>query len=316
MNILLAVCGSISAYKSLDLARNLIKSGHNVRIILTQGAAEFVLPQTFSYLGAEKIYQAASDFKHSSNKSILHIELTQWADILLIAPLSANTLSAMAQGLCNDLLTSVCLAWDKQKPILLFSAMNTRMFEHPLIQKNLNTLKSLPWCFAHPPTEGLLACGDQGIGKLPTPELIQDFTESFSLKNARHKKILITTGATIAPLDPIRYLTNPSSGITGFHLASKALRSGHEVCLIAGRYATTRLEHLLEHPRYKLYRIETAEDLFAKVREEFPSCHAYISAAAIGDIAFESVSPKKIKKINPSRLSPHTPNPRCPGVRT
>ena len=293
MNILLAITGSISAYKAIELCRLFVKEGHNVKVILSRGALEFVKPKLFSYLGAEAVHEPMDDFKYT--EGVLHVELAKWADTFLVAPLSANTLSKFAVASADDLLTSLFLAYPKEKPMLLFPAMNTQMWTNPIVQKNVETLGLLKNLFIHPPANGLLACGDEGAGKLPEIETIFHFTESFSLKQST-KNILITTGATISPLDPVRYMTNASSGKTGLFLAKEALRQGHQVKVIAGKYATTLLETLREHPNFSLERVVTTGDMEEAVGHSFKDCDIYISSAAIGDIEFDLKEGKLKKK--------------------
>lgn len=305
MRILLGICGSIAAYKSYDLARSLVKEGHKVRVILTQGALHFVKPEVFSYLGIERVYLPQEDFAfpHTSSPqdlqgTVLHIELSKWAEKMAIVPLTANTLAKLAQGLASDLLSSVFLSLEQTKPILLFPAMNTQMYLHPFTQENLahtKKLKSLNQVYFGCPESGELACGDIGIGKLPDLEKIIQHILYFSLNSHHIKKILITTGATIAPIDPVRYITNPSSGLTGLIIAQQALAQGHQVEVIAGKYATSRLDLLNGLPRFSLKRVITTQEMQIAVMERFDNCDAYISPAAISDLEF-TPSPIKLKK--------------------
>jgi phosphopantothenoylcysteine decarboxylase/phosphopantothenate--cysteine ligase len=300
MKILLSVCGSISAYKSLDIARGLVNNGHQVKVVLTRGARQFVLPEVFTYLGVEDVYLDDADFNH---KNVLHIDLARWCDVLVIAPLSANTLSRLAQGGASDLLSSIFLAIEPEKTIAVFPAMNSLMLKHPFTEENfsqLKKLKTLNNVFISLTNAGVLACNEIGAGKLPHVEeiiaLIPTLKAPFNLE-AKRKKIVITTGATIAPLDPVRYLTNSSSGITGYHLAVAALRHGHEVVVIAGKNAVNELDYLAKHPFYKLIRVTTVVEMHQAVHAELKNANAYLSAAAISDIEFE-ISTEKIKKEN------------------
>lgn len=292
--ILLAVTGSISAYKSYDILRGLVKEGHQVKVILTVGAAKFIKSETFAYLGAEAVYTSEDDFNLQANQgNILHIELRKWMNLLVIAPASANTIAKLAGGFCSDLLTSVFLA-NRKKQVLIFPAMNTEMFKHPIQQSNLNKLNDLDHIFVHPPTEGLLACQDTGEGKLPDVSTIVDFTLTYPLEN-RKNKVLITTGATNAPLDPVRFLTNPSSGKTGYELAKYYLAHGNQVCLVYGKHSTIPVTNLNHHPNLKLYGVHTTEEMYQAVNSEFETSDVYISSAAISDIKFHHED-SKIKK--------------------
>jgi phosphopantothenoylcysteine decarboxylase/phosphopantothenate--cysteine ligase len=246
----------------------------------------------------EDVYLDDADFNH---KNVLHIDLARWCDVLVIAPLSANTLSRLAQGQANDLLSSIFLAIEPEKAIAVFPAMNSLMLKHPFTEENfsqLKKLKTLNNIFISLTNAGVLACNEIGAGKLPHVEeiiaLIPTLKAPFNLE-AKRKKIVITTGATIAPLDPVRYLTNSSSGITGYHLAASALKHGHEVVVIAGKNAVNELDYLAKHPFYKLIRVTTVNDMHQVVHAELKNASAYLSAAAISDIEFE-ISSDKIKK--------------------
>lgn len=298
MKILLGVCGSISAYKSLDIARGLVNQGHQVKVILTHGAQKFVVPEVFTYLGVEDVYLPEDDFKF---KNVLHIDLTRWCDSLVIAPLSANTLSRLVHGAASDLLSSVFLAIEPSKTIAVFPAMNSLMLKHPFVEENfleLKKLKTLNNVFVSETNSGVLACNEVGSGKLPDVseiiELIPTLKAPFN-KSLERKKVVISTGATLSPLDPVRYLTNSSSGITGYHLAVAALKKGYEVSVIAGKNAVVKLDLLVKHPNYTLTRITTVNEMHQAVHRELKNAHAYLSAAAISDVDFET-SPEKMKK--------------------
>jgi phosphopantothenoylcysteine decarboxylase/phosphopantothenate--cysteine ligase len=297
MRILLGVSGSISAYKALDIARGLFKSGHEVKIILTNGALKFVVPEVFTYLGALDVYQSQDDFTH---KNVLHIDLARWCDVFVVAPASANTLSRLAQGQASDLLSSVFLALEPHKNTLLFPAMNTNMLSHPFTQANMDDikkLKSLNNLFICATDAGILACEEVGLGKLPSAEEIIELIPTLikPLKFPEQKTVLVTTGATIVPLDPVRYLTNSSSGITGYYLAEAALKEGHKVVMVAGAHSTAKLNLFSKHPHFKLIRAKTVEDMKNAVLSEIDNADLYISSAAISDIEFD-MSDEKIKK--------------------
>ena len=306
MNILIGVCGSVSAYKMLDVVRNLTQSGHTVRVVMTESAKKFVVPQSFHYLGAEAVYMAEDDFKPSENNTtFLHIELARWCDKLVVAPLTANTLAKLAHGEASDLLSSVFITMSQDRPILIFPAMNSRMLDHPFTRRNLarlQKLKSLPQILVHPTGTGVLACGEKGQGKLASVEEIVTWTEVFQYHPHPGKNILITTGATLSPLDPIRYLTNASSGLTGLYLAKECLKEGHQVHVLAGRYATEQLDILSNFPRFKLERVSTTGDMKRLVEKAWKSSDVYISSAAINDIEFAHSQEKMKKSSIPSHL--------------
>ncbi len=301
MKIALCVTGSISAYKAYDLTRLYVKAGHHVRVILSRGALEFIQPKTFSYLGAEKVYGPEDDFTSQDIEGgegpVLHINLVKWADTMVVAPLSANTLSDFAYGKASSLMTSLFLAWDNQKPLLVFPAMNTKMLDHPFTQGNLEKLKTLPYVFVGATASGTLACGDIGAGKLEDIETIFALTESYSLQRT-DQTLLLTTGATLAPLDSVRYLTNASTGKTSIPFITQSLARGIKTIVIAGQNATKELERFAHHPLYSLTRVTTTDDMYHAVHKHFKDADLYISTAAIGDFYFPQASGEenKLKK--------------------
>lgn len=314
MNVLIGVCGSIAAYKAFDLVRGLAKSGLHVRVILTQGALEFVRPQVFKHLGAEAVYFAQDDhngdkslFDGLESKQVLHIALARWAHKFIAAPVTANTFNKLGSGLADDLLTCAFLALKPEIPKLLFPAMNPAMWENIIVKKNYDVLASLPNTFVHDTSSGEMVCGEYGDGKLASVDEMLQLAETWD-KPSNSKELLITTGATIAPLDPVRFLTNSSTGETGFILSLVALKLGYRVHLVAGKNSTKKLELLSSHPRFHLTRINTTEEMKQVVLNKFPTCSAYISSAAIGDFHFDS-SNTKIKKDKLSQSLPIKPSP-------
>ncbi|EQC47151.1 bifunctional phosphopantothenoylcysteine decarboxylase/phosphopantothenate--cysteine ligase CoaBC [Bacteriovorax sp. Seq25_V] len=298
MRILLGVCGSIAAYKTYDLARGLQKEGHEVKVVLTKGASEFVQAKLFKYLGVKEVYEYSDDFKNLTD-SILHIELAKWAEHLAIFPASANTISKLAMGQCDDLLTSTFMAKRTDTIVSIYPAMNTFMWTHPITKENIDLIQRLYIAkniFIHPPSEGLLACGDEGSGKAPDIQKVINCISAINPSiDSNSPLCLINTGATIAPIDPVRYVTNSSTGITGFQLAKEALKRGYRVVLIAGKNATSKIEDLAFLPGFESYRITTTRDMREKVLEYFDKADFYISSAAISDIEF-SPSEQKLKK--------------------
>lgn len=297
MRILLGVSGSISAYKAIDIARELFKKDHEVKVILTDGALKFVVPEVFTYLGVQNVYKSQDDFLH---KNVLHIDLARWCDVFVIAPASANTISRLAQGQASDLLSSVFLALEPHKNTLMFPAMNSNMLAHPFTQQNiadLKKLKTLQNFFVSPTDAGILACEEVGLGKLPSVnEIVQMIPAMIKpLSGPDQKTVLITTGATIVPLDPVRYLTNSSSGITGFYLAEAALTMGHKVVMVAGLNATEKLNLFSKHPNFSMARVSTVDEMKNAVHANLDKADLYISSAAISDIEFDT-APEKIKK--------------------
>lgn len=302
MKILLGVTGSIACYKSFDLARNLINKGFKVRVILTKGALNFIRPELFKYLGADEVYSYEDDFNlektSQSQSSVLHVELAKWADKIAIYPASANTISRMAMGQASDLLSSVYLAKREQTQTIIFPAMNTYMYTHPITMENMNLLQRLSKAgntTIISPSSGKLICHDEGQGKLQPVEVATDLIETIS-HISETKKVLLTTGATIAPIDPVRYVTNPSSGLTGYELTKVYLELGMKVHVLAGKYATKDLENLKLHPNFSMIRLNTTEQMFEQVKNIISEFDIYISAAAISDINFKIASEKLKKK--------------------
>ncbi len=303
MNILLGITGSIACYKSFDVARQLVKNGHKVKVLLTRGALEFIKPDTFRYLGVEAVYLPTDDFRPghlSKDSTVLHIELVKWADKLAIAPASANTISRLASGITNDLLTSVFLALGK-KPVLIFPAMNTEMWANERIQEHKKKLESLSHVGLINPASGLLACGDIGAGKFPDVGAVVDLIETFDPTHKKSKKVVITAGATASPLDPVRYLTNPSSGKMGMSVAKAFLASGYEVTVLAGHQCLHEIENLKGHPNFKLIKTPTTALMKEAALRTFPDSDLYISTGAIADIEFDPANIKlKKETMGPS----------------
>jgi len=292
MKILVGITGSIAAYKSYEVVRGLVNRGHAVKVILTKGAEEFIRGKVFLYLGAEQVYYHHDDFNHAG---VLHVTLRDWADRIIVAPLSSNSLNKIAQNLCDDLLSTVVSARLPGKPLILFPAMNTQMLEKNLMA--IDKLKRKPDIFIHPTQSGELACGEIGNGKLSSIENIIDVSENYYPEKANSRHVVITTGATIEPMDPVRYLTNAANGLTGFYLAAEAMARGDRVTVIAGKNSTERLDHLQHLPQFTLHRVTTAEEMLALVKNEMPAMDVFIAAAAVSDFSFKTNS-QKIKRTN------------------
>lgn len=297
MKCILAVTGSIACYKAYDVARGLVKRGHQVKVVLTAGALEFIKPDTFNYLGVEAVYLPTDDFNPallSKGQTVLHIELAKWADKLVIAPLSANTLGRLNLGLNNDLLGSLFLAFGK-KPVLMFPAMNTQMLNQVRVQKHLEELSSQTHISIVNPVAGLLACGDIGAGKFPEVAAVIDLIETLDGTKQQNKKVIVTAGATVAPLDPVRYLTNPSTGKMGLAVAKAFLQQGYKVTVLAGHHCTPDVDFLAGHPNFTLAKTPTTALMRDAAVKMFPEADLYISTGAIADIEFD-VAAEKIKK--------------------
>jgi phosphopantothenoylcysteine decarboxylase/phosphopantothenate--cysteine ligase len=233
-NIVLAITGGIAAYKSAIFARLLIKAGFDVRVIMTTGAQAFITPLTLQALTGNEVHVSLLD--EQAEAGMGHIELAKWADLIVIAPASANTLARLAMGMADDLLTTVCLA--TTAPVIIAPAMNQQMWAHPAVNLNVQTLRDMNYQIIQP-ASGEQACGDVGAGRLPEPEQLLDEVLLFQAMNTTPqllagKRVVITAGPTVEAIDPVRYLSNHSSGKMGFALARACVAAGAEVVLIAG----------------------------------------------------------------------------------
>lgn len=233
-NIVLAITGGIAAYKSAIFARLLVKSGFDVRVIMTTGAQAFITPLTLQALTGNEVHVSLLDEKAEAGMG--HIELAKWADLVVIAPASANTLARLSMGMADDLLTTVCLA--TTAPVLIAPAMNQQMWAHPAVTLNVQTLRDMNYQIIEP-ASGEQACGDVGAGRLPEPEQLLAEVLLFTAMQTTPqllagKRVVITAGATVEAIDPVRYLSNHSTGKMGFALARACVAAGAEVILIAG----------------------------------------------------------------------------------
>ncbi|PKZ69464.1 bifunctional phosphopantothenoylcysteine decarboxylase/phosphopantothenate--cysteine ligase CoaBC [Moraxella osloensis] len=233
-NILLGITGGIAAYKSASFARLLIKNGYDVRVIMTASAQAFITPLTLQALTGNPVHIDLLD--ETAELGMGHIELAKWADLLIIAPATANTIAKLAMGIADDLLTTVCLA--TTAPILLAPAMNQQMWQHPSVKLNLQTLTDYDYEIIHP-ASGEQACGDIGEGRLPEPEQLLEYVQYFIARQVTPqvlagKNVTITAGPTIEAIDPVRYLSNHSTGKMGFALAKACRNAGARVTLIVG----------------------------------------------------------------------------------
>ena len=285
-NILIGVTGGIAAYKVVEVASRLKKLGANVRVMMTGSATEFVSPRTFQEITGNAVF--VEMFGDAAHFHVAHVALADFADLVLIAPATANFLAKAAHGIADDLLTTTILASDK--PLLIAPSMNTKMFLNPSTQENLRILKSRGVRILEP-ASGNLACGTVGKGRLPEPEEICAAVEKFfAPKILVGKKILVTAGGTIEAIDPVRYIGNRSSGRMGYEIAKSAANHGAEVVLISGKSE-------LEPPDgLKFVKVESAVEMREKVLSEFDSVDAVIMSAAVADYRVKNISEQKIKK--------------------
>jgi phosphopantothenoylcysteine decarboxylase/phosphopantothenate--cysteine ligase len=288
VKVVLGVSGGIACYKAVELVRLLIKAGFAVQVIMTRGAIEFVTPLTFQTLSGNPV--ATESFSLTQESEIGHIQLADSADLVVIAPATANIIGKVANGIADDLLTTVIMA--TQAPVLIAPAMNIHMYENPILQENLRKLVRVGYHLMEP-AEGFLACGYEGKGRLPDPETIFDQIERLVKKpDLEGEKFLITAGPNREAIDPVRYISNRSSGKMGYALARAALRRGAEVTLVSGPTA-------LQPPHgARVVPVITAAEMRAAVIKEFASCTAVIMAAAVADYRPTLDSRHKIKRGN------------------
>lgn len=291
--IVLGVTGGIAAYKAAELTSSLVKSGHDVHLILTKAALDFITPMTLQTLSKNPVWL---DEPHLEKKDYVpHIDLAEKADLLAIVPATANTLAKIAHGIADNLLTATVLA--TKAPVLLAPAMNVNMYLNPVTQENLQKLRRLGYHIVDP-EEGILACGAVGKGRLAAMPKILEAIENllYPKQDFLGKKVLVTAGGTREALDPVRYIGNRSSGKMGFALAEEARKRGAEVILIAG--AVT-----VEPPAGVTYiKVERAAEMREAVLQYFPQAHVVLKAAAVADYAPVQTAKQKIKK-NGDRLT-------------
>ena len=284
--ILLIICGGISAYKSLELIRLFKKNGACVKTILTKNAKEFVTPLSISSLSQEKVYDDI--FSAENEAEMDHISLSRWADAVLVAPITANTISKVASGNAEDLASTVLLASNKQ--IFLAPAMNVRMWEHPSTKENILKLKSFGYKIIGPEI-GDMACGEYGEGKMTEPnEIVNTLKNYFSnLDKNKKLKALVTAGPTNEYIDPVRFITNKSSGKQGYEIAKCLRDNGFDTTLISGKTSIKPLDGV------NFVSVETAEEMFKESLNNLPTDVAIFSAA-VSDFKVKNYKSTKIKK--------------------
>lgn len=286
--LLLGISGGIAAYKTAFLARLLVKAGAEVRVVMTEGAKAFVQPLTFQALTGHPVHDTLLDPEAEAGMG--HIELARWADLVLIAPASADLMARLAAGLANDLLTTLCLA--TTAPVHLAPAMNQAMWQHPATQRNAAQLQQLGYTLI-PPAVGEQACGDVGPGRMPEPEALLEWVEAFfqpAEQPASGLCITITAGPTREALDPVRYLSNHSSGKMGYALAATAAKLGARVQLVSGPV------ELPAPAGVTRIAVNTALDMQAACENLRAETDLFIACAAVADYRAEAIAGQKIKK--------------------
>jgi phosphopantothenoylcysteine decarboxylase/phosphopantothenate--cysteine ligase len=285
-NILVCVSGGIAAYKVVDVVSRLKKLNANVNVIMTKSATNFVAPLTFQTLSQN--FVNVDMFEEPKTWEVEHISLAEKADLVLIAPATANVIGKIANGIADDMLTTVVMA--TKAKVIFAPSMNTHMYMNPIVKENMEKLKAYGYEFINA-NVGLLACGTYGEGRMAEPaEIVEYLKNSFYDKDLKGKKIVITAGPTIEPLDPVRYMTNFSSGKMGYALAKMAKNRGGDVVLITGP------TNLCPPSGVKVVNINTTREMLNAIEKEFDDCHVLIKAAAPLDYRPETVSDKKIKK--------------------
>ena len=284
--ILLIISGGISAYKSLEIIRSLKKRGAKVKTILTKSAKEFVTPLSVSSLSHEKVYDDLFNVENESEMN--HISLSRWSDVILVAPATANTISKLSNGLSDDLASTVILASDKD--IFLAPAMNVRMWEHPSTKENLKKLKNFGYKIIGP-EKGDMACGEFGEGKMTEPNEIIKKIDYYFINLSKNKKLkaLVTAGPTREYIDPVRFITNRSSGKQGFELAKSLSKKGFVTTLISGP------TNLKAEKDINFIKVETAQQMFKATQDSLPADVAIFSAA-VSDFKIKENNKNKIKK--------------------
>lgn len=298
-HILLGISGGIAAYKSADLVRRLREAGAEVRVVMTEAAQELITPLTFQALSA---YPVCVDWQQAtSNFAMDHIALARWADVVLIAPATADCLAKLAHGLASDVLTTLCLA--TKAPLAVAPAMNQQMWQHPATQANVQCLlKRGVRLFG--PGSGSQACGDEGLGRMLEPlQLVTELAGLFAGNDLQGLRFMVTAGPTQEAIDPVRYISNHSSGKMGYALAQAAANAGAEVTLISGP------TQLCCPSKVTCVPVVTAEQMHAAVMARIAACDIFIAAAAVADYRCATVAGQKLKKSPGNLELTLTPNP-------
>ncbi|MCL3788113.1 bifunctional phosphopantothenoylcysteine decarboxylase/phosphopantothenate--cysteine ligase CoaBC [Ruminococcus bromii] len=288
-NIILGVTSSIAAYKSANVASALVKKGCNVNVLMTENATNFINPLTFEELTKHKCI--IDTFDRNVQYNVAHISLAVSADAFIIAPASANVIGKIANGIADDMLTTTVMAC--KCPVIISPAMNTNMYENLIVQDNIAKLERFGYIIV-PPAEGRLACGTIGKGKMPDEQVLLDYLERAlsDKQDFKGKRVLVTAGPTQESIDPVRYITNHSSGKMGYAVARQAMLRGAEVTLVSGKV------NLPPVPFVKMIYITTAEDMYNAVTAEFENTDIVIKAAAVADFRPKRIADDKLKKAD------------------
>ena len=286
-NILLGVTGGIAAYKAVEIVSRLRKAGAAVHVIMTEGATKFVAPLTFREISGNPVVHTMWDEPKTWN--VEHIALAQWADCFVIAPATANMIGKIASGIADDMLSTTVMA--ATSPVMIAPAMNTNMYHNPITQQNIAKLRQLGYHIIEP-AAGMLACGIEGVGRLPEPVVVVGAIQALfaAQSDLKGKKVLVTAGGTREPIDPVRYIGNRSSGKMGYALAEAAVKRGAQVVLVSGPVSLTPPVGVQFIP------VETAQEMRAAVLADFADSDIVIKAAAVADYRVACQASQKIKK--------------------
>ena len=295
-NILVGVTGGIAAFKSASIVSLLKKKGYNVKVVMTENATNIIGPLTLETLSKNRVYVDMWD--KNPHYEVEHISLADWADIVLIAPATYNIIGKVANGIADDMLSTILSAVALRKPVFFALAMNVNMYENPILNENIDKLKAYGYRFIDT-NEGLLACNYEAKGRMKEPEEIVDIIERYSIASKidnfrdalKGKKLLITSGRTREDIDPIRYLSNKSSGKMGYSLAQAAVDLGAEVTLVSGPTNLSVPDGLKE-----FISVDSAIHMYEKVDEKFKDTDIFIACAAVADYRPKEYQDKKIKK--------------------
>jgi phosphopantothenoylcysteine decarboxylase / phosphopantothenate---cysteine ligase len=297
--IILGVTGGIAAYKSADLVRRLREAGASVRVVMTENAKEFITPLTMQAVSGMPVHEDLFDVK--AEAAMGHIELARWADLIVVAPATADFMARFVSGEANDLLTTLCLA--AKAPVALAPAMNQAMWKNTMTQKNVQALQEKKIALWGP-VEGSQACGDVGPGRMMEPlDILERVYDIFAHGSLVGQRVLITTGATREAIDPVRYISSGSSGKMGFALAAAAVEAGASVTLIC---APVNLD---TPQRVKQINVVSADEMLAAVMQEINACDIFISVAAVADYKSKTSATQKIAKTHDDLTLTLTPNP-------
>ncbi|WP_096189183.1 bifunctional phosphopantothenoylcysteine decarboxylase/phosphopantothenate--cysteine ligase CoaBC [Evansella halocellulosilytica] len=287
--VLLCVSGGIAVFKAAALTSKLVQNGYDVKVMMTSSAQQFVTPLTFQALSRDRVY--TNTFEEKDPAKIAHIDVADWADLVVIAPATANIIGKLANGIADDMITTTLLA--TRAPVMVAPAMNVNMYAHPAVLRNMQTLEGYGYTFVEP-NEGYLACGYEGKGRMTEPEdlieMIDYHFTKLAYKNWNGKKVLVTAGATREKVDPVRFFTNRSTGKMGYAIANEAAKRGAEVILISGQTSLTPPHGV------RVINVQSAEEMYEAVMRAFPDQDIVIKSAAVADYKPKMTFEQKMKK--------------------